>query len=234
MCLNINDRGYKAAASWLCYYVSDRYGEDWSDAMPTLLRAWIKFTVICTAPVVILAACDRNRSAETTTTTAGVVSQPSVQPSGWEMISQKDELRETVTRAGILTSTDTTSLSSGETAADLQWIMAADGSGAIIRLHFSKGQLDCSSPSYSNLCIIDAKFENGPLVQFTGSRQDCGQDECLNLSQRAENEHGPDPELLIPTAHSFIIAVPFYKNGEYQFHFTTPKSLREMQKADLH
>lgn len=94
-------------------------------------------------------------------------------------------------------------------------------------LVLEKGQYDCHSYDYSNLCVISVSIDGGEPIELTGARDDCGKNQCLDLTRRAEDEVGPggvdthaeSVVSIIRRAKTLTIEVPLYRFGFFQYHF---------------
>lgn len=146
-------------------------------------------------------------------------------PKGWSYDVSKDDMRGTTRWAANLRATDMPLLDfpyEGGSPASISIGQSSDegpfDEGAY--LVFSHGQLECGQ-----VCYLSAKFDNGKVFEIASPRQDCGQDQCVNLSIRNDIDdlvNGKPPRSFareMINAKMLVLEVPIYKFGNYQFKF---------------
>lgn len=89
-------------------------------------------------------------------------------------------------------------------------------------LRIKNGQLDCSE-----FCHLSVRFDLGKVLTITGSKQDCGPDDCVNLNIDDDTDLAArgKPYLgftkRLKTARRTIVEVPIYRFGSFQYQFHT-------------
>lgn len=111
----------------------------------------------------------------------------------------------------------------GGTTATIQLVQGQkddpDNQQATLILH--NGQIDCSST-----CDISLKFDDGEVLESSGTRTDCGEDQCVNLPVTGDIEAFGTKAYQgfhkrIRASKHLTIEVPLYKFGRHQFELDT-------------
>ena len=184
-------------------------------------QMWSKVNALIPIAAVILTACGSPIALDNKTTDEAITS--TVTP--WSYQSQTDKMR---------ASKSWTAINVSENKADMQFPYEG-GSPVHIELWQSdnesssnqqpilvleNGQFDCHS------CQLAVKFDDGPVLESSGTRQDCGESQCINLNITEDlNEFGTKKYIgfhkRLIGSKKMTIEVPLYHFGSFQYEFNT-------------
>ena len=111
----------------------------------------------------------------------------------------------------------------GGTTATIQLAQSQkdDPSNQQATLVLHNGQIDCAGG-----CLLNMKFDGGEMLYSSGTKESCGEDECINLPVSNDTDdfgtkaYKGFHKRLYASRH-LTIEVPLYKFGSYQFEFDT-------------